>query len=125
MKKKELFLQIEQAGIFKCLSHPIRISILQILSHDEACVCHMEAVLGVRQSYLSQQLSVLRENGLITDRKDGRIVYYQLENPHILNVLDSVTALIPEIKLIPFNLRPENCPCPKCNSNSQDIKCSD
>ena len=57
-----------QVQLFKVLGHPARLAILEILREGEQCVCHMETYLGQRQAYISQQLSVLREAGLITDR---------------------------------------------------------
>jgi len=61
----------QSAGLFKTLMHPARLEILEILRDGEHCVCHIEAVLGYRQAYISQQLSVLREAGLVQDRRDG------------------------------------------------------
>ncbi len=70
---------VDQAEIFKLLSHPCRLAILYTLRSGEECVCHMEATLGYRQAYLSQQLAVLREAGIIQDRRDGpRWVEYLL-----------------------------------------------
>ena len=59
------------AALFKVLMHPTRLAILGILRQGEECVCHMEATLGLRQAYISQQLSVLREAGLVSVRRDG------------------------------------------------------
>jgi DNA-binding transcriptional ArsR family regulator len=50
---------------FKALAHPVRLQILDMLRSGEVCVCHMEAVLGKRQAYISQQLMVLRDAGLV------------------------------------------------------------
>jgi DNA-binding transcriptional ArsR family regulator len=56
-----------QVKLFKALMHPARLAILNVLRTGEACVCHMEAALGYRQAYLSQQLMVLRDAGLVDD----------------------------------------------------------
>ena len=61
----------QQTQLFKLLTHPVRLAILEILRVGEHCVCHMEAHLGYRQAYISQQVAVLREAGLIRDRRDG------------------------------------------------------
>ena len=53
-----------QAQWLKVLTHPARLAILNILRDGEHCVCHMEAHLGYRQAYISQQLMVLREAGI-------------------------------------------------------------
>lgn len=124
MKSEKLSLELEttQANLFKLLTHPVRIAILQILRNDEACVCHIEAALGYRQAYLSQQLAVLREGGLIVDRRDGWNVYYQLKDRSVLSLLDTVGKLsnTPDSE-IPS--RPHNCPCPKCNSPEEKTEC--
>jgi DNA-binding transcriptional ArsR family regulator len=55
------------AALFRALMHPTRLAILEMLRDDEECVCHMEAMLGLRQAHVSQHLSVLREAGLVDD----------------------------------------------------------
>jgi DNA-binding transcriptional ArsR family regulator len=109
----------QQAAIFKALMHPARLAILEILRVDEACVCHMEALLGYRQAYISQHLAVLREAGLVQDRRDGWNVYYQAIGPQIFAMLDisaSLAGLPNSSHKIPT--APKNCPCPKCNSET-------
>ena len=124
MKSEKLSLEIEttQANLLKLLTHPVRIAILKILRTDEACVCHIEAALGYRQAYLSQQLAVLREGGLIEDRRDGWNVYYQLKNQNVLTLLDAVKEMVntPGTE-IPSN--PLNCPCPKCTAPVKKTGC--
>jgi len=83
-----------QIQIFKVLTHPSRLAILGILRDGEHCVCHMEAYLGLRQAYISQQLAVLREVELILDRRDGWNIYYRVINPQIYAVLDAVLRKI-------------------------------
>ena len=80
----------EPASFFKLLAHPARLAILEILRNGEECVCHMEATLGYRQAYLSQQLAVLREAGIIQDRRDGWNIFYRVMKPEIYQVLDAV-----------------------------------
>ena len=93
-QKQPLFQEKQQAELFKVLSHPVRIAILTLLGEEEACVCHLEAVLGYRQAYLSQQLAVLRENNLIQDRKDGWNVFYQLTNSSLLTLINQSAAYL-------------------------------
>jgi ArsR family transcriptional regulator len=57
-----------QAALLKALAHPVRLQILDILRDGEQCVCHIEAVLGLRQAYILQQLMLLRKAGLLADR---------------------------------------------------------
>lgn len=99
---------------FKALNHPVRLDILDELRVDEACVCHLEAVLGQRQAYISQQLSVLREAGIIRDRRDGWNVFYQVEDPRIFEMIDLARQLVFGA-VIPSSTKPvKNCSCPKC-----------
>lgn len=102
-----------QAQIFKMLTHPARLAILEILRDGEHCVCHMEAHLGLRQTYISQQLAVLREGGLIQDRRDGWNIYYRIVDPRIFGVLDQVQKItgqeIPDVHRADFR-----CSCPRC-----------
>ena len=61
--------------------------ILLAIGLGEACVCHLEAFLGYRQAYISQQLMALREAGLLIPRRDGKYIFYRLENPEIIAVI--------------------------------------
>ena len=82
-----------EARLLALLAHPIRLQIVELLRHGEVCVCDMQTALGQRQAYVSQHLMALREAGLLTRRKDGLHVYYQLSDPSILRVLDQVHAV--------------------------------
>ena len=82
------------AALFKLVSHPSRLAILHLLREGEECVCHMEAALGLRQAYISQQLMVLRQAGLVTDRRDGWNVFYRVAKPEIFALLDAALATI-------------------------------
>jgi len=102
-----------QTQVFKILTHPARIAILNILRDGEHCVCHMEAYLGFRQSYISQQLAVLREAGLIQDRRDGWNIFYRVVNPDIYAVLDAVQKLTGQP--VDHSLgQVVRCNCPHC-----------
>jgi DNA-binding transcriptional ArsR family regulator len=96
------------AAVFRALAHPARLQILDELRRAEACVCHLQTVLHRPQAYVSQQLRVLRETGIVTDDKDGLNVYYQLSDPLIRRLLDEVLGPAGESRPIP------NCPCPRC-----------
>lgn len=105
-----------EAQIFKVLTHPARIAILEILRDGEHCVCHMEAHLGLRQAYISQQLSALRKAGLIQDRRDGWNIYYRVVNPQIYQVLDAAQNITGQTR--PKASGAVVCPCPLCSSKS-------
>ena len=66
------------ARLFQALSDPTRIHIVEMLRHGERCVCELTDSLEAAQSRLSFHLKVLREAGLVADRREGRWVYYEL-----------------------------------------------
>lgn len=95
---------------FKAMAHPVRLQILDMLRQREICVCHLEAVLKKRQAYISQQLMVLREAGLVETRKEGLRVFYRLVDDQTGELLDA--ALGPMIEN-QFPLPPK-CPYEGC-----------
>ena len=106
----------EQARLFRALGHPARIAILSTLRDGEQCVCHMEAMLGLRQSAISQHLMVLRAAGLVEDRRDGWNVYYRrTRSSHA--VLSGAMKLIASSgpSCLPHAPAGGACPCPKCS----------
>ena len=95
--------------------HPARLAILEALRDDEACVCHLEARLGYRQAYLSQQLAALRAADLVRDRREGWNVYYRVAKPEVFTLLDIALVMVggtADRKRFPERL--PDCPCPKC-----------
>lgn len=117
MDERELIVMSldEQMQVFKTLNHPARIGILNLLRDGEHCVCHLEAFLGYRQSYISQQLAVLREAGLIQDRRDGWNIFYRVINPQIFAVLDAVQDFTGQAP-IDISKQSIKCNCPHCNA---------
>ena len=110
-----------QAKLFKALMHPARLAILDILRDGEECVCHMEAILGYRQAYISQHLMVLREAQLVVDRRDGWNIFYRTTQPEIYTVLDAARQLIG----MPVEVQiaaPASCPCSHCQKTSEAIR---
>ena len=106
-----------QAEILKALAHPIRLQILDILRDGEQCVCHLEAVLGLRQAYISQQLMLLRRAGLVADRKDGLRVYYRITDRAVFRVIDPARSMVEHegLKFAPVTKpAPHGCSCPSC-----------
>lgn len=105
-----------QSNLLKVLSHPTRLAILDILRDGEQCVCHMEAALGLRQAYISQQLMLLKDAGLVRPRRDGLNLFYRVTKPEIFTVLDSLSSATGvTTKLRSQKKSNTNCPCPKCN----------
>ncbi len=110
-----------QTQVLKAFTHPTRLAILDQLRDDEHCVCHLEAHLGLRQAYISQQLSVLREAGLITDRRDGWNIFYRVADERIFHMLDTLRLIARAPKWEP-QISNVECACPKCTS--QKCSCS-
>ena len=105
-----------ESDFLKTISHATRIAILDILRDGEHCVCHMEAHLGFRQAYISQQLMVLREAGLIQDRREGWNVFYRVTEPRIFAILAAVEQIIPAENESVLNRPVAACSCPKCSA---------
>jgi DNA-binding transcriptional ArsR family regulator len=103
------------AKLFKALMHPARLSILEILRDGEQCVCHLEAVLGCRQAYISQHLMVLREAGLVEDRRDGARIFYRVIKPEVFEMVEFANKLSGVKQLHEMKPKIPECPCPKCN----------
>jgi DNA-binding transcriptional ArsR family regulator len=110
--------EIVQA-LFKAFSHPARLAILEELRKGECCVCHLEALLGSRQAYISQQLAVLRDAGLISDRREGWNVYYTVNDPLVFDMLNTAYVLTktkPEIRAAV-----KGCCCKYCQSKDEVV----
>ncbi len=110
-----------QTQLYKILMHSTRLAILDLLRDGEQCVCHMEAVLGQRQAHISQHLMLLRDAGLVSDRRDGWNIFYRVVRPEIYEVLDSMNALCGEapgnLLALDIQVHKEACPCPKCHAS--------
>ena len=104
--------------LFKALTHPARLEILDELRGGEQCVCHLEAHLGYRQAYISQQLAVLREAGLIEDRREGWNIFYRVVEPGVFELMDHARSLTGETDAQPARRRKVDCPCPKCSPSA-------
>jgi DNA-binding transcriptional ArsR family regulator len=85
-----------QAEIFKALSHPVRIAILNLLRGGERCVCEFIPALEIEQPNVSRHLAVLKREGIITSRKDGLKVIYKVTDPRVFELLDLSNMIIKE-----------------------------
>ena len=81
------------ARLFHALSDETRLGALAMLGDGERCVCDLQAALGAAQSRLSFHLRVLKEAGLVTDRREGRWSYYALAPEAFEAAHDAVRAL--------------------------------
>lgn len=98
-----------KSDVFQMLSHPVRLQILDELRRREACVCHLQAVTGRPQAYVSQQLRFLREAGLVRDEKVGQNVFYHLQDEDVRQVLQVVLGPMKAAS------QPGDCSCPFCS----------
>jgi DNA-binding transcriptional ArsR family regulator len=74
-------------GMLKTLSNPDRLLLLCQLSQGESCVSDLEEALDIHQPTLSQQLGVLRDEGLVETRRDGKFIYYSVASKEALAVM--------------------------------------
>jgi DNA-binding transcriptional ArsR family regulator len=84
------------ADTFSALGDPTRVRILDVLSHGELCVCDLAAVLKLSQSAVSHQLRLLRGIRLVKPRRDGRIVFYSLDDQHIISIFKQTLQHVEE-----------------------------
>lgn len=76
------------AEFFKVFGDFTRIKIICALLESELCVCELAALLGVTQSAISHQLKVLKGERLVRFRREGKVVYYSLDDDHIKDIFD-------------------------------------
>ena len=89
------------ATLFHALSSETRLSVLELLRANELCVCDVQDELDVAQSKLSFHLHVLKEAGLIADRREGRFIHYRLVPDALKEAHDLVVALHPSRRALP------------------------
>lgn len=83
-----------KAELFRTLGHPIRIRVLELLQGGPTPVRDLLAELRVEASYLSQQLAVLRRAGLVTSRRTGSTVLYELATPEVAALLTAGRGIL-------------------------------
>jgi len=105
----------ELSNHIKLLAHPERLRILDALRRDAECVCHLEALLGKPQPYVSQQLRILRNAGVIADEKRGQNVFYRLVDPQLAAWLNVILGEVDgELGEMARHKEVITCLCPKC-----------
>ncbi|KRS19266.1 ArsR family transcriptional regulator [Roseovarius indicus] len=83
----------DASAFLKAISHEGRLLILCHLSSGEKSVTELEDLLSARQAAVSQQLSRLRTEGLVTPRREGKAIYYRLTDNRAIRILDTVYEL--------------------------------
>jgi len=80
------------AKVFKSLSDPTRLRIISMVSEREFCVTDLVAALEMEQSTISHQLRDMRRLGLVSFRREGRHVFYRLDDPHVRSLYEQGLA---------------------------------
>jgi DNA-binding transcriptional ArsR family regulator len=118
MTKKQNQLQ-PVASLLETISPLTRLQILLAIGTGEACVCHLETALGLRQAYISQHLMALRKADILQDRREGRYIFYRLKDAALLDLIaDSARLSGLSTETVPalINTRSNpSCECPQCS----------
>jgi DNA-binding transcriptional ArsR family regulator len=77
---------MELADLFKMFGDSTRVKIISALQLSEMCVCDIAALLGMTKSAISHQLRALRQTRLVRYRRDGKEVYYSLDDEHVKSI---------------------------------------
>jgi ArsR family transcriptional regulator len=86
-------------AVARALSDPTRLRIIKLLTMGELCVCQIEYLLAASQSRVSQNLAILKHADLVTDRRDGKWVYYMLNQPAVEQAMADLRAIFSEANL--------------------------
>jgi ArsR family transcriptional regulator, lead/cadmium/zinc/bismuth-responsive transcriptional repressor len=86
------------ADTFRVLGDPTRVRILDALAGGELCVCDIAALVGISESAVSHQLRLLRTMRLVRPRRAGRLVYYAVDDQHILELLRQASTHVEELR---------------------------
>lgn len=79
---------MELSEFFKVFGDITRLKIIKALMLSEMCVCDLTALLSMNQSAVSHQLKILRQSKLVKCRRDGKIIYYSLDDEHINRIFE-------------------------------------
>lgn len=109
----------QQAALLKAIGHPVRLRIVDLLRVEPECVCHLSTALKKSQPYVSQQLAILRNAGVIVDERDGTNIFYRLADD---NVARQVTVACQDCDVADAKgggngqagRMLADCNCPKC-----------
>lgn len=106
------------SGLLKIIGEPARVLILFALANESACVCHLETALQMRQASISQHLMSLRKAGIVCTQREGRHIFYRLDEPGVIPLLSQAAlqaGVSPGAIQALSNSPVLGCPCPKCS----------
>jgi DNA-binding transcriptional ArsR family regulator len=78
------------APVLRLLGHPHRLKLVELLMAGETAVNDLSEVVGIPPNATSQHLNMMKAHGIVTSRRDGRTVYYQVDNPNARNVIQCI-----------------------------------
>src|ERR687894_1777091 len=87
------------AGLFALLADPTRLRLLAALATGELCVCDLAAATGINRTTVSHQLRTLREGRLVRSRREGRVIFYALDDDHVRDLMAMGIAHAGEVAL--------------------------
>lgn len=100
----------KQAQVLQAMAHPRRLEIINLLRDQTLSVSQIQAMLALRQAYLSQHLTVLRESGILKLQKKGKEHYYEVVRFEYLTAIDAIRQALGEeediLTLVPLALDP-------------------
>ncbi len=86
----------QKATIIKAMAHPSRLMMVDALAAGELCVCDLQRLVGADMSTVSKHLSVMKNAGIVTDRKEGLKVFYRLRVPCVMRFFECIDAVLLE-----------------------------
>jgi DNA-binding transcriptional ArsR family regulator len=78
------------AEVLKAVAHPLRLQIVDVLQDGERSVGEIMDAVHEKQAITSQQLNLMKDKGVLASRRDGAKVFYRIQNPNVIRVLDCV-----------------------------------
>jgi DNA-binding transcriptional ArsR family regulator len=81
------------AIVLKAVAHPVRLRIIELLKGGEKCVGDIFAALEIKQSITSQHLNMMRDKQVLTCRREGAKVYYRIQNPNVIKLLQCMQEI--------------------------------
>ena len=85
-----------KAMVVKALAHPSRLMMVDALAEGELCVCDLQRLVGADMSTVSKHLSVMKNAGIVIDRKEGLKVFYRLRVPCVMRFFECIDAVLLE-----------------------------
>jgi len=76
------------------MAHPVRLKILEILRDEKACVSELSEQIKIKQPNISQHLNILRNSGIITKKRKGKMIFYNINEENVSNILKTIDTFL-------------------------------